>query len=127
MQRLGDVPLAVVSYQHKLFAQGVVVDLYLVHLVGAGPVVQFVSFESGVKEPVVPVGVDVVGLGVERRLPQAVVVALPNDGLVVIKVGHQTDEFSIQRLKIIRRSRQESLVRQQFVKLPGHSFRGSVA
>ena len=53
VQRLADVPLTVVSH-HKLFAQGVVVDLYLVHLVGAGPVVQFVSFESRVKESMVP-------------------------------------------------------------------------
>ena len=53
VQRLDDIPLAVVSH-HKLFAQGVVVDLYLVHLVGAGPVVQFVSFESRVKESMVP-------------------------------------------------------------------------
>ena len=79
------------------------------------------SDDTAVKKPMVTVGVDVVGLGVERRLPQAVVVALPNGVdyfrqifcTVVIGAGHQTDEFSIQQLKIIRR---KSSDRQQFVK-----------
>ena len=57
---------------------GAVVGLYLLHLVDADQVVQFVTLESRLKGPMVVVDVDVVRFGVERRLDQVVGQTVPD-------------------------------------------------
>ena len=57
---------------------GAVVGLYLLHLVDADQVVQFVTLESRLKEPMVVVVVDVVRFGVKRRLDQVVGQTVPD-------------------------------------------------
>ena len=57
---------------------GAVVGPYLLHLIDADQVFQFVTLESRLKEPMVFVSIDVVRFGVERRLDQVVGQTVPD-------------------------------------------------